>query len=290
VRIITIPGVATRIALLDMPGSDPNAPVRVFLHGLGSSSIATFPELAAHRMLRHSRSILIDLPGFGYSSATGSAMGSTRVGTTDEGSSSSHDSQAFGMESQADVVAHVLEHLGLSQVHMVGHSMGGSIAIAVAYARPDLVAHLIVAEPNLDPGHGTLSNHIIRRTETAFIEDGYPRLVRGMEEQANWGEENAAVFLGTLLQASPLVMHRAATSLLAERTPTFREQFLNVRMPRTFIGGANSSDVLASDLTSHGITFVEIPNAGHLMMDDDPDAFAQAVARPPCTALPDTCT
>ncbi len=265
-RIVTIPHSNMRIALLDMPGTDPSALVQVFLHGLGSSSIATFPAIAAHPSLRSARSILIDLPGFGYSSAPSSAP------------SSSPAYPSFRIEDQAEAVACVLGHLEVPHAHVIGHSMGGSIAIALANARPDLVARLTVAEPNLDPGHGALSNHIIRRSESGFVERGYAMLVRGMQQQANCGDTNAAIFLGTVLQASPVALHRAATSLLAERTPTFREQFVHARMPRTFIAGARSNDVDPSDITPHGIAFVEIPNAGHVMMDDAPNAFAQAVA------------
>lgn len=276
--MIDIPGVRTRIALLDIPGTDSATPVRVFLHGLGSSSIATFPEIVAHPTLRHSRSILIDLPGFGYSNAESKVTKSASRNATTRFSSGSVDSDEFDIESQAKAVARILEHLELSHAHVIGHSMGGSIAVSLAYVRPDLVSHLTVAEPNLDPGHGTLSTHIIRRTETAFVEVGYSNLVRGMQQQALRGEGNAAVFLGTLLQASPLAMYRAAASLLAERTPTFRDQFIHARMPRTFIAGETSNDILASDLIPHGIRFIEIPNTGHVMMDDKPEAFAEAIA------------
>lgn len=269
-RIVTIPYSNMRIALLDMPGTDPSALVQVFLHGLGSSSIATFPAIAAHPSLRSARSILIDLPGFGYSSATSSAPSNA--------TSLSQAYPSFRIEDQAEAVARVLGHLGISKAHVIGHSMGGSIAIALATALPDLVAMLTVAEPNLDPGPGTLSNHIIRRSESGFVEQGYAMLVRGMQQQANRGDPNATIFLGTVLQASPVALHRAATSLLAERTPTFREQFVQARMPRTFIAGVRSNDVDPSDITPHGIAFVEIPNAGHVMMDDAPNAFAQAVA------------
>lgn len=99
-----------------------------------------------------------------------------------------------------------------------------------------------------------------------------------MQQQALRGEGNAAIFVGTLLQASPLAMYRAAASLLAERTPTFRDQFIHARMSRTFIAGETSNDILASDLISHGIRFIEIPNTGHVMMDDNPEAFAEAIA------------
>lgn len=284
--MIDIPGVRTRIALLDIPGTDSTAPVRVFLHGLGSSSIATFPEIVAHPALRRSRSVLIDLPGFGYSSAASKVTKSASRNAAIRFSSDSDDSNEFDIESQAEVVARILEHLELSHAHVVGHSMGGSIAVSLAYVRPDLVSHLTVAEANLDLGHGTLGTHIIRRTEAAFVEDGYSNPVRGIQQQqALRGEGNAAIFLGTLLQASPLAMYRAAASLLAERTPTFRDQFIHARMSRTFIAGETSNDILASDLISHGIRFIEIPNTGHVMMDDNPEAFAEAIASSEGNAL-----
>lgn len=268
-KIVTIMDPPARIAILDLPGitASPDQPPYVFLHGLGSSSIATFPEIAAHPALAASRSILIDLPGFGYSGATGGTTGN------DSGDWS------FGIEDQARIVAQVLATLDIASVQLVGHSMGGSIAIALAHTRPALVARLIVAEPNLDPGRGNLSAHIARRSEREFVERGYRMLVRGMQQQASRGDTGADIFLRTVLQASPVALHRAAVSLRAERTPTFREQFLRASMPRTFIAGEHSRNVAADELVSFGIEYVEIPGAGHVMMDDDPDAFARAVVR-----------
>lgn len=41
-----------------------------------------------------------------------------------------------------------LDGLSLKQVHLVGHSFGGSIALLVALERPDLVATLVLGEPS----------------------------------------------------------------------------------------------------------------------------------------------
>ena len=270
-KIVAIKDPPAQVAILDLPATlDAGALPYVFLHGLGSSSIATFPEIAAHPALAASRSILIDLPGFGYSSARAQALGGMAGGRL--------DAWSFSVEDQAQVVVQVLAQLGISRVQLVGHSMGGSIAIALAATRPDLVARLVVAEPNLDPGRGNLSAHIARRSEREFVERGYGMLVRGMQQQASRGDTGAAIFLRTVLQASPVALHRAAVSLRAERTPTFRAQFLEAPMPRTFIAGEHSRNATASELVPFDIEYVEIPGAGHVMMDDDPDAFARAVA------------
>jgi pimeloyl-ACP methyl ester carboxylesterase len=46
----------------------------------------------------------------------------------------------------ADDVLHLLDHLGLSQVSLLGHSMGGSVAYMIAEQRPDRVTRLIVED------------------------------------------------------------------------------------------------------------------------------------------------
>ena len=43
--------------------------------------------------------------------------------------------------------AALLDHLGLESVHVVGHSSGALVAIALATARPDLVCGLVLVEP-----------------------------------------------------------------------------------------------------------------------------------------------
>lgn len=263
IHTISAPGLDTEVhvAWLDLPGSDRDAPPRVFLHGLGSSSIATFPEHAVQRAQDAPRAILIDLPGFGYSRNAPAAW-------------------SFSIEDQADLVAGMLRDLAGGPVTLIGHSMGGSIAIALAARHPERVAALIVAEPNLDPGVGTLSSHIAGQTEGTFVTRGYDRLVHATANQAARGDRGSARYLPTLQQALPTALHRASVSLLAERTPTFRHYLhaLGPRIPTTFIHGNQTSDLTGLDaLAAAGVTVATIPDAGHVMMDDNPAAFAVAI-------------
>ncbi|MGC4106331.1 MAG: alpha/beta hydrolase [Thermomicrobiales bacterium] len=277
IHTLITPGLDTplRVAWLDLPGNATNHAPRVFLHGLGSSSIASFPEHALQKPQDAPRALLIDLPGFGYS----------RNAT---------ETWSFSMEDQADLVATILRSLGIGPATIVGHSMGGSIAIALATRHPEVVATLIVAEPNLDPGVGTLSKHIASQSEAFFLARGYGRLVHATANQADRGDMGAAIYLPILQQALPVALHRAAVSLLADRTPTFREQVQAItrRIPTTFVYGDRTPDLTGLDaLAASGVTLVEIPDAGHVMMDDNPEAFATALltaeARtPPASHLP----
>jgi pimeloyl-ACP methyl ester carboxylesterase len=83
---------------------------------------AIVPELAKrHRVIR------TDLLGHGGSEKPGSG---------------------YSIEGQARLIAAVLDKLGVKDASVVGHSMGGDVAIALATARRDLVQRLVVIDAN----------------------------------------------------------------------------------------------------------------------------------------------
>jgi pimeloyl-ACP methyl ester carboxylesterase len=101
----------------------------VFLHS-GAGNTTHWAGQFAH--LRPSRRALaIDLPGHGRSPAPADGN--------------------FGMAQQAAAVAAVLEdRLQLSRFALVGHSMGGAVAVALAGAHPRRVAGLFLLDPATD--------------------------------------------------------------------------------------------------------------------------------------------
>lgn len=236
-------------------GRDRNAPTIVFLHGLGASS-RDFWWLADHPALALERLLAVDAVGHGGSEGPASAP--------------------CTIEQHAALVAALLREASPSPVTLVGHSMGGSTAIVVAYRHAPLVARLVVAEPHLDPGAGMFSGHIARQSEERFAARGYPALIYQTERAAARGDAAAAVFLPSLRQASPIVMHRSAVSLRAARSPTFREQLPALRMPRTMLWGERTLP-LSPPLASTAVRQTTIPAAGHQMMLDNPDGFAGAI-------------
>ncbi len=234
----------------DLPGK---TPALVMLHGLGSSSSSWYPRASHHPRLRDHRSILVDLLGYGYSDRP--------------------QSYDYSMESQAGNVALLLDHLGLGRCVVIGHSMGGSIAILLADARPDLVSHLIVAEGNLDPGPGFVSGRIVSVSEQIFTTSKYYEFCQQMRD-AGYHD-----YAGTVRASDPVCLYRSAASLIADRSPTYRERFYRLSLPRTFIFGEQTlPDPNEQMLREQGIDVRVVPRAGHDMMGDNPDGFAHAIA------------
>lgn len=228
----------------------------VFLHGLGDSSIMTFQPIATHPALGGRPALLLDLPGFGYGRAPGDWPAT--------------------MDDHSAMVVSLLRELGIQDATIVGHSMGGSLALLVATGLQDRIARLVLAEPLLDREHSALGKAIAKRPEAGFIERGFDMLLLATQRQANRGDAAARGFLAPLRRANPTTLHRSAVSLLADRTPSFLEILGQLPMPRTVLIGERT-DVDRSIIPS-GVNVVTIPDAGHSMMSENPDGFARAIS------------
>ena len=158
----------------------------------------------------------------------------------------------------------LLVALGVSGSALVGHSMGGSVAIMLASRRPDLVSRLVVAEANLDPGMGPVSASILAHTEEAYVARA-----------------------GATGLASPVAMYRSARSLTLERRPSFHELLLETDAPRTSLVGSRTLEMDEKSVSGESggglagtpVERVVVPDAGHMTIDDNVDAVARIVAR-----------
>ncbi|MFJ5708747.1 alpha/beta fold hydrolase [Streptomyces sp. NPDC093105] len=233
---------------IDLPG---DGPVRVYLHGLGCTAASDFAHIATHPALGGGRALLVDLLGHGLSD---------RPADFD-----------YRPEGQAAAVAALLDHLDLTGVHLVGHSMGGAVALHLAAARPGRIARLVVAEPNLYAGGGAFSTPVARQTEEQFVRSGFARMLAFADR---------ADYAARLRLADPRAVHRCAVALVAGGDPEAGDVLGALTMPRAFLVGEKSlPDPAAEQAAAMGVPVLEVPAAGHNMMLDNPDGFATALAR-----------
>ena len=120
-RIVSIDGVAVHYLEAG------EGPALVLIHGLGASTFTfqrILPELA-----RRFRVVALDLKGFGFSD---------------------RPDGDYTLTAQADLVRQLMDRLGIEKASVLGHSMGGAVAMRLALAYPERVERLILASSASD--------------------------------------------------------------------------------------------------------------------------------------------
>jgi pimeloyl-ACP methyl ester carboxylesterase len=101
-------------------------PAIVMIHGLGGQ-LRNFTHSLLDRLADEFRVVVIDRPGSGHS-------------TRSRGS-------PVGLKAQGDLVAKVVQALHLHRPLLVGHSLGGAVALAAALDHPECVGGLALIAP-----------------------------------------------------------------------------------------------------------------------------------------------
>jgi pimeloyl-ACP methyl ester carboxylesterase len=244
-RSTYLPGAGGHLRWIDIPG---DGPARVYLHGLGCAGSADFTEIAAHPALHGGRSIVVDLLGHGFSDRPRDFPGT--------------------LEAHAETVAALLDDEGIKDAVLVGHSMGGAVAITLAATRPDLASRLVLAEPNLRTGGGLYSGPIAAQREEDFVSHGFRTVLSTLDPE----------YAARVRTADPAILHRSAVSLVHGTTPGTAERFYGLPRPRVMLIGARSRPYADERAVRQaGIPVVEVPDAGHHMMRDNPAGFVAAL-------------
>lgn len=105
-----------------------SGPPLLLLHGLAGSCRWWGHNLDG--LARHFRVYAPDMPGFGLSRSR----------------------QRFNLHAAADELVRWMDQIGLRQAHVVGHSMGGYVAIDMAARYPELVDRLVLVSAAVRAG------------------------------------------------------------------------------------------------------------------------------------------
>lgn len=251
-------GRSYRIEGLLRPGRGPGRrPGLLYLHGLGCTKEDARGATALAALRGHTLAAF-DFPGCG-----GSAYWS-EVPLT-----------------MADLVAltrRAVRALELPRPWLVGHSMGGLVALLYARRHPREVAGLVEIEGNLVPDDCFLSRQVFRRAflgrERRFFADLRKRLAPGGAGMAEYAARLPE-------RVAPRAFFDYARSLVdwSDGYPLLA-QFLALPVPRAFVHGAENAHLPYLDrLRAAGIPVVAIRGSGHLPMVTNPEAFYRALAR-----------
>lgn len=245
----------------------------VLLHGFGESTQIwreTLPVLAAAGY----DAIALDLKGFGLSDKNWG--------------------DDFSHMAQADLVAGVMDELGIAQATIVGHSMGGSVAAHFYVRHPEKTDKLIFVDGGAFQLEGEgessgLTNLLYFPPFRRWARHGLRRVTSAENRQRQWRSAYA--------DRSFLTEDRLALRMRYQQTRDWDAAYLgvlrdgnenglprwvdSVEIPMTVIWGEQDRWIrlgtgrwFAERLNAPLVT---IPNAGHLPMEEQPTMFNQSL-------------
>lgn len=233
----------------------------VLLHGLGGSREAWEPQMGQFPGLR---TLAWDMPGYGQSAPL-PEMTFTELGLT---------------------LDTLLNAAGIRDVHLVGHSMGGMVALEYAATHPDRMASLVLSATSA--AFGTSDGDWQKRFVAARLApleagrsmaDLAPGLVAGMIGE---DPDPAGITLAeSVMAAVPEATYRAAIACLVgfdkrAALPAIQVPTLLISGERDAVAPPAMMERMAGRMPS--ARHLTIDKAGHLLNLEKPAAFNAALA------------
>lgn len=194
-------------------------------------------------------------------------------------------SDEFSYEIMADDVVELCDDLGLEDLILVGHSMGGKVAMQVAAKREELLEKLVIVDMGIKeyPMH---HDHIIAGIKAVTLDTIKARREAEQQLGAYIESEGIKQFLlkNMYWKEKGQLAWRMNLPVLEREMPNILSGFGadEIFTPTLFIRGAVSNYVLDEDLSSIENQFpdmelVTIENAGHWVHAEAPNEFQEAL-------------
>ena len=221
----------------------------VMIHGLGCSK-QSFAGAWAQPELRDWSLLAPDLPGFGRAPKPAD--------------------YSYDLQQQARVLASLLDQRASRRVHLVGHSMGGTLALLLPERILSRLEALVLVEPRLLAESCSVAAEASRIAEADFER----QFMQGFRRRV--GTDSRVAFDAD--HADPLAFRRSASSLVrwagsGEMLP----RFSRLPCPAWFVYGSDNRH-LAELRELPAAQTVAIAGAAHFPMHDNPALFYTTLA------------
>ena len=234
-----------------------HGPTIVLVHGLGSRAEHWLP--VARKLAHDYRVVLVELPGHG----------------------SSDMPEPFSLERATQSLVQALEAESRGPVILVGHSVGGLVAVSAALAQPQRVRGLVLVETLLEPQVGGVEREAMLRA----LDDDYQGLLRSAFTAFGRDSVQGLELYREAAQVDSLNLKRwirlALTADLAEPARGLAMPVLAVLAPHSW-PPSEEWPVTAAAMGYAGIRDVHpvrIMDCGHFIMLDRPNELARVIAR-----------
>jgi pimeloyl-ACP methyl ester carboxylesterase len=225
----------------------------VLLHGFGCAK-ECFDQVFAAEGLQDLSICTFDFPGHGDSERS--------------------DASVYSLQSYADITNILLEKFSPKKVSMVCHSMGGAVGLIATRERSDVGTFVNVDGNLVALDCGIVSRSTASQSFGAFERSGYRKF---LEDLLRSGRKSDMAWAQWYAQADPCALHETAKSLVEwSDSSKLLDLFKSLR-DRAYVYGENEvKDYLIPDL--QGVSSYRIPEAGHFVMLDNPEAFYPLVS------------
>jgi pimeloyl-ACP methyl ester carboxylesterase len=224
---------------------DGAAPV-LLVHGAGASSAVW--AIVMSRLARVARAVAIDLPGHGASPPPGDATSLTLAGYRDS-------------------VGALSEALALGPSVLVGHSMGGMVAIDAALTWPEKVEALVLC--------GTAPRLPVREDLLALIREDHARVPEWMAEHGLSPRVKPAVRRGFVAAGTVTPADVMLADFAAVRATDLTARLHALSCPLVWLDGADDRIAPAHGGRPGDVRTLE--GVGHVVPVEAPGAVVEAV-------------
>ena len=192
----------------------------------------------------------------------------------------------IGMELVAlDAIA-LLDKLGVTQVHFVGLSMGGFVAMRVAARRPDLVRKLVLLETSIDPeprenvGRYRALNTVYKAVGGRLLEGQVAKIMLGRSILSDPSRKQDVAKFSALMRRRRDVWR--AVNGVVDRAPMTADELRRIRASTLVVVGeedvatplAKAQRIVAAIA---GAKLVTVPRAGHSSTVEEPAVVTRHV-------------
>lgn len=234
----------------------------VLLHGYLESMLVW--EDFVPLLYKEMRVVTLDLPGHGISVVAG---------------------EEHSMEFLADTVADALRALGIGRCTVVGHSMGGYVALALCERHPELLDGVVLlsSTPNAD----TPEKAANRRREIELVRAGKKELIARVAPAAGFAEQNRERMRDCIEDLTEQVAVTEDGGIVALLNGMIarkdrNEMLRKSTVPALFILGrkdgyipAEAAEAMAAAHPEAQVVWLE--NSGHMGFLEEPEATAAAI-------------
>jgi esterase len=194
----------------------------------------------------------------------------------------------FGYDAMANDLLELLDSLNIYQVSLIGHSMGGKVAIKFAYDNPGLVNKLVVVDISPTAYARTTEHQTIIDEMTAINLAQYSNrneLELVVRQKFGGTYKEHLVLKNIALTQSKTLAWKCNLAAIKENLAKILGEILpaaRFHKPTLFVKGANSNYIQPHDedlIRQHfsNVLIKTISNAGHLVHADNPAGFIEVV-------------